>query len=363
MSLSNDKIEKLVRVAVIEGNLVAARLIRLLQPCKPPNSNAVAYTDGKAIYVGDLFWKRPLNEQYFIINHEFLHIILKHVERAKMKNMRIYNIAADVIINDMLHKRGRRVPKDAVTYDTFSVPLELDTTEKVYDFLLENISNDEMPDMEDLLLEPDESLPGQLLQEIKDLAEKETSNNYSAQAVKEEIKAVPQDFFERVSWFDDLEAEIGRLAVRTNIKTYNRPPRLKVEGCLMRGEYIEQSVPKINVIIDVSCSMGDEPLKIAGKIHQMQNYLKIFKPDYYWLNHEWGIIDDLTNIPLGGGTDLAKVEEIKSADMNVLITDCKDNNGVNVINNSTNRFYIVTNNKCHAFRESHNNRVFLTDNF
>ena len=360
MSLS--RIDKLVRLAVIEGNVICARLIRLLQPCIKSHGDAIACTDGSVIYVGERFWQMPLNEQYFIVNHEFLHIILKHVQRAKDKNMRIYNIAADIIINKLLSERGRAIPNGAVTYETFNVPIELETTEKVYEFLLDNANDNDESD-NDLVPESGEEVPEDIIKEIESLAKEAASSHYSSQSFKELIVSVPQDFKEKIDWFNGLMCEIGRLAMRTNIKTYNRPPRVKISGCILRGGYIEQNVPKINIIIDVSGSMEKEPLKIAAKIHTMQAYLKVFKPDYYWLNNSWGKIDDITKIPLGGGTNLSNVEHINGADMNVLITDCEDESGIEVINNSPNRFYVVTNNSQTRIKESRNHGVFITNKF
>lgn len=361
-SVSLSGVDKLVRLAVIEGNGTSAKLIRLLQPCIKSHGDAIACTDGKVIYVGEKFWQLPLGEQYFIVNHEFLHIILKHVQRAKDKDMRIYNIAADVVINKLLCERGREIPEGAITYDTFKVPTELETTEKVYEFLLENANNNDKSH-NDLVPESNDKVPEEVLKEIETLAKEEAATNYSNQASKEQIISVPQDFKEKVDWFNDLMCEIGRLAMRTNIKTYNRPSRIKIAECILRGGFIEQNIPKINIIIDVSGSMGNEPLKIAAKIHAMRNYLKVFKPDYYWLNDSWGKIEDITRIPLGGGTNLSNIEKITGADMNVLVTDCEDESGVEVINNSLNRLYIVTNNSQTRIKKSHNHGVFITNKF
>lgn len=358
MSLS--KVERIVRAAVVDGNVSVARLARLLQPSRI--AGALAYTDGKAIYVSDKFWDLPLSEQYFLVNHEFLHIILNHVERSKNKNKKIYNVAADVVINQFLIDRGRTPPKGACTYDVFKVPKHLTTTQDVYDFLLKNCE-DVKCGAEDLIYDYSDNLPEELVKEIEALAKEERKEGYSQQALSERIVAVPQEFRNKVNWFDSLKSQIGRLAVRTNIKTYNRPSRVKVDGCLLRGGFIEQNVPKINIIIDVSSSMGDRPLKIAAKIQAMRGYLKVFKPSYYWLNESWGEIQDITNIPMGGGTNLANVQYIKGADMNVLITDCEDECGVDSINSSQERFYVITNNFNSRIIESDNHGLFKTSKF
>lgn len=360
MSLS--RTDKLVRLAIIEGNIICAKLIRLLQPCLRVHGDAIACTDGRVIYVGERFWQLPLREQYFIVNHEFLHIILKHIERSEGKDMRIYNLAADVVINELLCQRGRIMPDGAATYSSLNVPRALKTTDDIYLYLLDNVKEDESGHG-DLVVEPSAEIPEDVIKEMTSLVNQEIESKYHDQALKEQIVSVPQDFREKVDWFNDLMAEIGRLAVRTNIKTYNRPPRVKIAGCILKGGYVKQDIPKINIIIDVSGSMEREPLKIAAKIQAMQSYLKVFQPNYYWLNTAWGKIDDITNIKLGGGTDLSQIKYITGADMNVLITDCEDEKGVEAINNSSDRYYIVTNNPQTKIRKACNRNVFITKQF
>ncbi len=355
MSLS-----RLKKVAIIDGNLTVAKLLDYLQPCSEANKHHIAYTDGKLVYVGEGFWKMPLKEQYFVINHEFLHIVYKHIERGRNKNAEIYNIAADIIINDVLLKRGRAAPDLAVTYTTYGVPEHLDTTELIYNYLMQNGAQHDFEE-HDLI----ECVAGdtEAIRKVHELAESESKSTLRAQLMKEGIEHIPQNLITKVDWFNGLMCEIGRLAVRSNIRTYTRPSRIKIEGCILHGGYIYQNIPKINIIIDVSGSMGENPLRIAAKINAMQAYLKVFKPVYYWLNTSYGKIDDITKIPLGGGTDLSLVAAIDGADLNVLITDCEDDSGVDAINKSVNRFYIVTNNPNCGIRESHKCRVHVTKIF
>jgi len=354
------KTEKLIRVAVIEGNLTMAKLIRLLQPM----DGGLAATDGNAIYVSDKFWELPLDQQYFIVNHEFLHIILNHVERSKGKDKYIYNLAGDVIVNDLLCKRGRRMPKGAITYKSLEVPSDFKTTEQIYDYLLKNAKNlDPNPDFnQDLTKDIKEKANKEVTQEIKKLADTEINQSYKNAAILEKIIPPTQDI-RQVSWFDKLIVEIGRLALKTNEKTYSRPPRVEVKGCIMRGGYIKQYIPKINIIIDVSSSMGDEPLKIAAKINAAKQKLKIFLPKYFWLNTFFGEITDISKIPLGGGTDLSNVLKISGADLNVLITDCEDEGGIDKINKSTNRLFVITTNSQTKLKNTQSHKIILINNF
>src|SRR5690554_160779 len=66
-----------------------------------------AYTDGKEIYFTEDFLESlDLEATTFVLMHELLHIVLKHVNRIKNKNRLVYNIATDYIINEMLIRAG-----------------------------------------------------------------------------------------------------------------------------------------------------------------------------------------------------------------------------------------------------------------
>lgn len=68
---------------------------------------STAGTDGKTIYYNpDYLSKLTENQQVFVLAHEICHVAFNHILRSEGKNPRIWNIATDAIINQMLIKDG-----------------------------------------------------------------------------------------------------------------------------------------------------------------------------------------------------------------------------------------------------------------
>ncbi len=62
-----------------------------------------AATDGKTVYYNpDFFDKLSDDERAFIYAHEVCHVAFNHILRSKGRNQRLWNIATDAVINQML---------------------------------------------------------------------------------------------------------------------------------------------------------------------------------------------------------------------------------------------------------------------
>ena len=75
-----------------------------------------ACTDGKDIFFNKLFLE-SLNssEQNALMLHEVLHIALLHVQRRQSRDPMIWNIAADIVVNDLILRNTTfKLPKDAI---------------------------------------------------------------------------------------------------------------------------------------------------------------------------------------------------------------------------------------------------------
>ena len=69
----------------------------------------IAATDGKRIYLSPTgFSSRPIEERMFIYAHEVLHCALSHVSRRGTRDPRLWNIAADIVVNGLLIKAASR---------------------------------------------------------------------------------------------------------------------------------------------------------------------------------------------------------------------------------------------------------------
>lgn len=74
-----------------------------------------ACTDGNSVFINKDFMNNLTeSEQVFVLAHEFSHIMLKHMYRLKDKNMQVWNIATDGVINQYLQRDGLQMPKGGV---------------------------------------------------------------------------------------------------------------------------------------------------------------------------------------------------------------------------------------------------------
>lgn len=109
--------------------------------------DAVAYTDGMTIFLGNKF--KEYSEKYglAIVMHELLHIAFLHIIRArelKDENRLLWNIATDTVINELLSRNGYSLPEGSVDGDYLEKEFDYDyhrddTAEKIYNELLKKI--------------------------------------------------------------------------------------------------------------------------------------------------------------------------------------------------------------------------------
>ena len=110
------------------------------------NSNLeykTAATDGKNIYFDPEYLQSLTDdEKVFIVAHELMHIKFAHMARmydknGKMRNMTVWNIATDAIINANLEKDGFTIKEGYI-----NMPEALDyTAEDFYEHLLKQMQN------------------------------------------------------------------------------------------------------------------------------------------------------------------------------------------------------------------------------
>ena len=94
----------------------------------PKTSISTAGTDGKIIYYNPSFIDSlSIDEQLFIFAHEICHIASNHIYRSEGKKQRLWNIATDGVINQLLKKDGLPLVdgvvdiKEAIGFDAESL--------------------------------------------------------------------------------------------------------------------------------------------------------------------------------------------------------------------------------------------------
>jgi predicted metal-dependent peptidase len=90
--------------------------LMLFASIKESNKIDTACTDGKDIFFNQSFLESlSSSEQNALMLHEVLHIALLHVQRRQSRDPMIWNIAADIVVNDLILRNTTfKLPKDAI---------------------------------------------------------------------------------------------------------------------------------------------------------------------------------------------------------------------------------------------------------
>jgi predicted metal-dependent peptidase len=127
-------VSALIRIYPFVGSLLPK-----LRVVYMPDSDAIAAVDGTRIIIGRRFLNLQDEERIAVLAHEALHLGLQHVGRCADKDPMACNIAADVVVNDML-QREVKLPKGAVTADTLlSLGIKNISKEKILQMNMEEI--------------------------------------------------------------------------------------------------------------------------------------------------------------------------------------------------------------------------------
>lgn len=258
-----------------------------------------AATDGRNLYYNAEFFNAMDNAEIeFVIAHEILHCVFDHLGRRDNRDPKLYNIAADYIVNNLLVRdRIGEKPKLIDCFQDFKY--EGWTSEQVYDDLFEQADKIDLDQL------------GELLDEHLDLEDgdggggdkncdgsgggKPTYSKEELKAIKDEIKAsmlsaaqaagagnVPGDVQRLINeftnpimdWREILQTQIQ--SVMKNDYSFSRPSR-KGQGVAILPGLMNEETIDICVALDTSGSIGDEMLKdfmgeIQGIMDQYNDY-------------------------------------------------------------------------------------------
>lgn len=128
------KIEK-AKIKCIQKDPHLAKLLNHWQV--DITNHSTAATDGKRIYFGEAFLKElNTDEILFVLLHELLHILLNHLPRRLGRDPKKFNIACDIVVNDLLTYHGFDHGKlPAVTGRSYNLNGESLHAEEVYDLI------------------------------------------------------------------------------------------------------------------------------------------------------------------------------------------------------------------------------------
>ena len=110
--------------------------LMLFASIKETKKYDTACTDGKDIYFNmDFLTSLNSSEQNALMLHEVLHMALLHVTRRQNRDPKIWNIAADIVVNDLIIRNTPfRLPKGAIIDKTYR--------DKSVEFIYESLLKD-----------------------------------------------------------------------------------------------------------------------------------------------------------------------------------------------------------------------------
>jgi len=110
----------------------------------PPNFDA--YNEDNYIVLDEKLKKKSTEYVSNVIIHELLHMLLQHAKRGNLiKNVKPlkWNIACDLVVNNIMQKHGIKLSKDFLTIENNpnlvsypSIPIDYMTAEEVYEYVV-----------------------------------------------------------------------------------------------------------------------------------------------------------------------------------------------------------------------------------
>ena len=241
-----------------------------------------AATDGRKIFFNEDFLNSlSSKEQNALMLHEVLHMALLHVTRRQSRDPHIWNIAADIVVNDLIERNTSfPLPEGAIIDNRFQDK----SVEYIYEALLKskkkyklvitdilessNLNNDESKKDSNDVMEPlsqeetdeIESFWKDKMEILKNSSEHQLSNGKGSlpAGIEQEISTILEP---EVDWRHALWKYVGKTPA--DFDDLDR-------RFIYKGLYLESLLTEaveVSVCIDTSGSVSDELLKqFAGEL-------------------------------------------------------------------------------------------------
>lgn len=238
------------------------------------DSIPTAATNGKVIkFNPEFFMDLDSEEQVFLLLHETLHVAYLHMDRLQLKKPRLWNIAADHVINLQLIERGYKMPEKGFADPRFKGM----NTERVYKILEEE--KYENPDDSFLDLEEPEIPSDELQREIEDILVQASIQSKLAGDSPGTIPGDIQIFIDnllnpKLPWYTLLKKFFNGFS--KNDYSWKKPNRRYFPKNILPSLY-SQSLGSAAVFADTSGSVTDSQfLRVISETFGM---LKKLKPE------------------------------------------------------------------------------------
>ena len=318
----NDTISKCIIQVKRECHFFGA--LMLFATIYPDKSIDTAATDGKKIIVNEKFLASlTSSEQNALMLHEVLHMALLHVTRRGQRDPYIWNIAADIVVNDLITRNTKfQLPKGAIKekkYMDKSVEfiyedlLKKDKYKKIVfnsafrDILAEKIDSDKDKNsaLSDGEIEEIETFWSDKLQVLQndDLADQKYGSNTTGGMPMGMAREVESILEPEIDWRHALWKYVGK----TPADFDDLDRRFLYRGLYLEGLLTEAL--EVSVCVDTSGSVSEELIdQFVAEIKGILSSYPHVKCDFFFCDSELSgpfEISSFEEIPVlrgGGGT-------------------------------------------------------------
>ena len=220
----------------------------------------------------DFLAEQSKRESVGLVMHEVLHIVLNHQERVGSRDRKIWNYAADAIVNEMVtNGMGLTLPVNPVTFTQLTEDLGVDftylkeaSTEDVYNKLMEHVKSSDIPEpvigdlMEKAEDEPTEVKTFDLESKLisADIISKYSFGNEASNELERELLELVNP---KVDWYKEL-IYLMREFVPSVEPDWSRPNRRLLGIPILIPGNTKQPTLEANCYIDVSGSLTADQL-------------------------------------------------------------------------------------------------------
>ena len=272
------KIAKITMMMQRDTTFYTAILFSLKQ--KITDEIPTAATDGKNLLLNPTFFSDlSINERITLLAHEVLHVALDHMHRRDDRDPKLWNMAADYVINYCLVKADYTLPKGGL-YDAKYANM---TTEQVY-ALLDKKSEQEKQSLvaqapEDIQYPEDAKDPGSAVtqDEVTDIVLTATTQ---AKAMGQDPGSIPSEIdinLQRtlnppLPWNIILQNYLTEF--KKDDYTFKRPNRRFMPDYYLPTAHSE-AICNLAFCVDCSSSVSDEEFNdYITKIYEIKKMLK-----------------------------------------------------------------------------------------
>ena len=256
--------------------------LMLFAQIEKSNDLPTAATDGRKIFFNEEFLNSLSSpQQNALMLHEVLHMALLHVTRRQSRDPYIWNIAADIVVNDLIERNTSfSLPEGAITDNRFQdksveyIYEALLKSKKKYNLVISDIlqpsnpnsdesNNDSKDVMEPLSQEETDEIESfwkDKMEILKNSSEHQLSNGKGSlpAGIEQEISTILEP---EVDWRHALWKYVGKTPA--DFDDLDR-------RFIYKGLYLESLLTEaveVSVCIDTSGSVSDELLKqFAGEL-------------------------------------------------------------------------------------------------